>query len=147
MADSGKGGLLWMVLGLAVGFAVGWFVHSAVSEDGDGFRGGSSGSTPSSVAAGVPQGVWSKIDCGGGMEGVEILDEIQMLGVEALQAGQLDVAMFMPINDLLLKCAVNEAPFSAGDDAVHAQMVLTARASAQAGDWNSVLQNLMGHGH
>lgn len=139
--------LIGIVLALVIGFAGGWLLSpKQAGDEGESRRGGSMGPTPSTVAGNVPNGTWSKVGTGSGLA-VDMLDEIQDLAIDALEAEDLTAAMFTNINDKLLKCAINENPFSGGDDQAHIDQLLSVKVDAEAGQWSQVLMKMTSHGH
>lgn len=139
------------VLGLVIGFALGWMVSP---DEGEGpiakFRergGGPQGPTPSTAAGEIPNGTWSKVNVGQEL-GVELLDDIQELALDALAAEppQIDQMMFDQINEKLLACAVNEPPFP-GSENDHKTALMQAKQAAMQGNWPEVLAKMTSHGH
>lgn len=136
------------IVGLVVGLAVGWVAKPAEDADPSAstkMRGGPPpGPTPTTVSSGIPPGTWSKVDCGDG-DAVDMLDDIQELAITALDANQISPQMFNTVNSSLMACAIND-PAGGGDQQTHCTMLSEAKAAAEQGQWQVVMQKMQ-HGH
>jgi hypothetical protein len=140
--------LLAAVVGVAVGIGGGyalWGQGETTAQEADGgAHDGEGGVTPSQFAASVPNGTWCKVQCGAS-QACSQLDQIQSLALADLPGGRISPGMFTVLNDLLLKCAINQPPANVGGQE-HCQKVGAAKAAALQHDWALCIQHMQ-HGH